>query len=53
LSNTNMNGANVEKARFGDNKGLSESMRRDLIMRGAIFEDLPGDRSETRTLVPR
>jgi hypothetical protein len=44
---------NVYKAQFGHNEGISKSMRRDLMARGAIFEDSPGDRSESRTLVPR
>jgi Pentapeptide repeats (8 copies) len=53
LSGANLKGANVDKAQFGDNEGISELMRQDLIARGAIFEDSPGDRSESRTLVPR
>jgi len=36
-------GANVKRARFGLNPGLSESMKQDLIQRGAIFEDSPDD----------
>jgi Pentapeptide repeats (8 copies) len=64
LSYANLNGAilngtilsdttNVDKAQFGDNEGISELMRDDLRARGALFEDPPGDRSESRTLVPR
>jgi uncharacterized protein YjbI with pentapeptide repeats len=53
LSGTNLSDANVNNARFGFNQGISESMREDLSARGAIFDDLPGDRSESRTLVPR
>jgi uncharacterized protein YjbI with pentapeptide repeats len=53
LSGTNLSGTNVENAQFVYNKGISELMRRDLIDRGAIFEDAPGDRSESKTLVPR
>jgi uncharacterized protein YjbI with pentapeptide repeats len=44
---------NVDKAQFGDNKGISESMKEDLRSRGAIFKDSPCDQSESRTLVPR
>ncbi len=53
LSNTNLSSASVNNTKFGYNKGISESMRRDLMARGAVFEDAPGDRSESRTLVPR
>ncbi|AOY84499.2 pentapeptide repeat-containing protein [Moorena producens JHB] len=49
LSDTNLIGADVKNARFGNNSGIDESMKRDLIKRGAIFEDLPGDRSESLT----
>jgi uncharacterized protein YjbI with pentapeptide repeats len=61
LSGTNLSGANlsranlsetkVEKARFSSNSGISKSMKQDLIKRGAIFEDSPGDRSEVLTKV--
>jgi hypothetical protein len=44
---------NVNKARFGNNQGISELMREDLRARGALFNDFQGDRSESRTLVPR
>jgi uncharacterized protein YjbI with pentapeptide repeats/DNA-binding Xre family transcriptional regulator len=50
LSGANLSGADVEKTRFGDNQGISESMKLDLKNRGAIFEDSPGDRSETYAL---
>jgi uncharacterized protein YjbI with pentapeptide repeats len=53
LSNVDLKIANVVNATFGSNRGISESMRQDLIARGAIFEDAPGDRSESRTLIPR
>ena len=53
LSNVDLKIANVINATFGSNRGISESMKQDLIDRGAIFEDAPGDRSESRTLVPR
>uniref|UniRef100_UPI0030D8B7FE pentapeptide repeat-containing protein n=1 Tax=Argonema antarcticum TaxID=2942763 RepID=UPI0030D8B7FE len=48
LSGANLSGANVEKARFSNNQGISENMKQDLIKRGAIFEDSPGDRSFVR-----
>jgi Pentapeptide repeats (8 copies) len=53
LSLADLNDANVDETQFGDNEGLSESMKQDLIARGAIFEDSPGNRSESQTLVPR
>lgn len=53
LSDANLNDANVNNAQFGYNKGISDLRRRDLILRGAIFNDSPGDRSESKTLVPR
>jgi Pentapeptide repeats (8 copies) len=64
LSSANLHGANlsgailsyttnVYKAQFGDNQGISESMREDLRAQGAIFEDSPGERSKYRNLVPR
>ncbi|WP_081431064.1 pentapeptide repeat-containing protein [Moorena bouillonii] len=49
LSGANLSGAIVDNARFGNNSGINQSMKRDLIKRGAIFEDLPGDRSEILT----
>jgi uncharacterized protein YjbI with pentapeptide repeats len=53
LSGADLSGANVNYTQFGNNSGISESMMQDLIDRGAIFEDSPGDRSKYRTLVPR
>jgi uncharacterized protein YjbI with pentapeptide repeats len=50
LSETKLDGAIVELARFGSNTGMSKTLKQDLIARGAIFEDAPGDRSEV--LVP-
>ncbi|ELS03982.1 putative low-complexity protein [Xenococcus sp. PCC 7305] len=38
LRDTNFKDTKVENARFGNNKGLSESMKFDLLERGAIFE---------------
>ena len=56
LSGANLSGANlkgvdlsvtnVENARFGHNLDISESLKHDLIARGAIFENSPGDRSD-------
>ena len=52
LTNADLSGANVKNARFGYNKGISESLRIDLVKRGAIFEDSPpGDRSKVLTRV--
>ena len=45
LSGADLSGANVENARFGNNQGISELIKHDLIEKGAIFEDSPGDRS--------
>jgi tetratricopeptide (TPR) repeat protein len=53
LSDADLSGANVDKAQFGNNKGISESMKEYLMARGATFEDSSGDRSESITLVPR
>jgi uncharacterized protein YjbI with pentapeptide repeats len=45
--------ADVNNARFGANQGIDESIKQDLIARGAIFDDLSIDRSESMTLIPR
>jgi Pentapeptide repeats (8 copies) len=45
LNRAKLFGAYVENARFGYNQGISESLKQELIRRGAIFEDAPGDRS--------
>ena len=46
LTDADLSGAKVENARFGYNSSISESLKRDLITRGAIFEDSPpGDHS--------
>ena len=46
LRGANLIGADINNAKFGYNLGISESMKQDLIERGAIFEDSPpGDRS--------
>ena len=46
LSDVNFNRAIVKYARFGGKTEISESMKDNLIKRGAIFEDSPGERSE-------
>jgi hypothetical protein len=51
LMGVNLSGANVNKAQFRYSRGISESMRQDLISRGAIFEDASGDQSESRALL--
>nr|WP_268932474.1 pentapeptide repeat-containing protein [Sphaerospermopsis reniformis] len=51
LSGADLSGAAVKNAIFGDNQGISPAMKRDLIERGAIFEDSPGDRSRVLTRV--
>jgi hypothetical protein len=51
LGDANLIGANVQETRFGNNQGISQPLKQDLIKRGAIFTDSPGDRSEV--LVPR
>ncbi len=45
LIDTYLIGAKVTNTRFGYNEGISESMKQELIERGAIFEDTLGDRS--------
>ena len=50
LSGAKQSGAKAENARFGGNIGISESMKRNLIQRGAIFDDFLGDRSEVISL---
>ena len=51
LNAANFSGANVKNARFANNPGISETMKRDLIQRGAIFEDSPDDGDRFRILV--
>ena len=51
LMGANLISTNVENTRFGYDKSISELMKRDLIKRGAIFEDSPEDRS--KILTPR
>jgi uncharacterized protein YjbI with pentapeptide repeats len=51
LSDADLGGAEVEKAQFGYNLGISSAMKWDLIRRGAIFQDAPGDRASILTPV--
>jgi uncharacterized protein YjbI with pentapeptide repeats len=46
LSRANLSMTNVKQARFSSNLGISESRKKHLIKRGAIFEDSAGDRPE-------
>jgi len=45
LTGVSFNNAIVKDAHFGSNEGMSRVLQQDLIGRGAIFEDAPGDRS--------
>ena len=51
LSGADLSNSSVENARFGYNQGIFEEVKFDLIRRGAIFEDSPGDRSAV--VIPR
>jgi uncharacterized protein YjbI with pentapeptide repeats len=51
LSFAKLSGIQVENTRFSDNLGITEEIKKDLINRGAIFEDSPGDRSRILTHV--
>lgn len=51
LSQTDLSGAIVTKTIFGHNIGISDLIKSDLIKRGAIFEDSPGETSEVPTRV--
>jgi uncharacterized protein YjbI with pentapeptide repeats len=53
LSDTDLTDTCVENTQFKSTEGISEAIKQDLIARGAVFDDLPGDRSESRNLVPR
>lgn len=44
LSRVNLSGARVENALLSNALGLSEEIKHDLQSRGAIFEDISGDR---------
>ena len=52
LSGINFRGADVNKTRFILVLGITEFLKKDLIIRGAVFHDFPRDLSESRTLVP-
>ncbi|NEQ87718.1 MAG: pentapeptide repeat-containing protein [Moorea sp. SIO2I5] len=49
LTDANLSRAIVDNTQFGDNSGLDESIKLDLIERGAMFEDVAGDSSESLT----
>jgi uncharacterized protein YjbI with pentapeptide repeats len=49
LSEAKLRGANVEKAQFARNLGVSEETKVDLIRRGAIFEDSTSESFSTLT----
>jgi len=49
LSGADLIGAVVESVLFEAARGISEESAKDLIQRGAIFRDAPGDRSEVPT----
>ncbi|NEO01312.1 MAG: pentapeptide repeat-containing protein [Moorea sp. SIO3I7] len=49
LTDANLSRAIVDNTQFGDNSGIDESIKLDLIERGAMFEDVPGDSSESVT----
>ncbi len=51
LSDADLSGIQVEKTRFRNNLGITEELKKDLINRGAIFEDSPGDRSRILTRI--
>ena len=52
FDNTRFGNANIENARFGNNIGISLEMRLDLIKRGAIFKDSPGENSLIHSPTP-
>ncbi|MEG5061947.1 pentapeptide repeat-containing protein [Microcoleus sp. A2-C5] len=43
LIDADLSGIQVERTRFLDNLGITEEQKKDLIKRGAIFEDSPGN----------
>jgi uncharacterized protein YjbI with pentapeptide repeats len=49
LRGTELRGAKVENAQFATNMGISREMKVDLIRRGAVFGDAPGDRAGVLT----
>ena len=50
LTDVDLSGAKVKNTHFGYNSGISDYLKRDLIARGAIFEDSSGNPS--KVLVP-
>jgi uncharacterized protein YjbI with pentapeptide repeats len=52
LTDSDLSGANVHNTQFGLNQGISESLKKDLIARGAIFTDSSNDRSASEIPVP-
>ncbi|MEM7592041.1 MAG: pentapeptide repeat-containing protein [Cyanobacteria bacterium P01_A01_bin.83] len=53
LRSANLFGAIVDQARFGNNLGIDDQLKQDLIDRGAIFVDSPEDPAKVRSPVPR
>ena len=63
LSGANLRSANLVRADLSDTSvnttqfaystGISASLKRDLISRGAIFDDIRADEADSITLVPR
>ena len=51
LSDADLSGIQVEKTRFRNNLGITKELKKDLINRGGIFEDSPGDRSGILTRI--
>ena len=52
MRGADLSGANVKNACFAYSSGILESLKQDLIERGAIFEDSPGDHSEVYSPTP-
>jgi uncharacterized protein YjbI with pentapeptide repeats len=53
LHGAKLSGVDVKNTRFESSSGISESMKQNLIDKGAIFDGNLGDRSESKNLVPR
>ena len=53
LRDADLSYANVENTRFGNNSGIAAKMKQDLIQRGAIFEDSPGEGDRSNILILR
>ncbi|MFB2833944.1 pentapeptide repeat-containing protein [Floridanema evergladense] len=51
LTDADLSGTKVKNAVFGDNLGIFATMKRDLIERGAIFVDSPGEEANVLTAV--